>query len=99
MSAVNEPPSHLAEKYRLYAIWLEADYGSRPISDMIIVHVGRPVSFGTLCEQFILQHLELTVETTGQKIRVGSITGIQKIDNKNIPKYELTIDGILKEIK
>lgn len=95
---LNEPPAHLAEKYRLYALWLEADYGSRAISDMIIVHVGRPVSFATLCESFIFQHVELTVEKTNQKIMVNTITGIQKIDNKNIPKYELTMDGLLREI-
>lgn len=95
---LNEPPAHLAEKYRLYALWLEADYGSRAISDMIIVHVGRPVSFTTLCESFIFQHVELTVEKTNQKIMVNTITGIQKIDNKNIPKYELTMDGLLREI-
>jgi hypothetical protein len=95
---LNEPPSHLAEKYRLYAIWIETDYGSRPITDMLIVHIGRPVSFATLCETYIFQHIELTVGKTGEKIKVSGITGIQKIDNKNIPKYELTMDGTLKEI-
>lgn len=94
----NLPPDHLKEKYSLYAIWLDADYGSRPISDMMIVHIGRPISFATLCDTYIFQHVELTVEKTGQKIKVSGITGIQKIDNKNIPKYELVMDGTLKEI-
>ena len=95
---INEPPAHLADKYRLYALWLETDYGSRPISDMLIVHVSQPASFATVCENFIFQHIELTVQKTGQKIPTSSITGIQKIDNKNIPKYELTMGGMLKEI-
>lgn len=94
----HEPPNHLKDPYRLYALWFETDYGSRPISDMIIVHVGRPVSLATLCESFIFQHMELTVEKTGQKMKTNAITGIQKIDNKNIPKYELTMGGMLKEI-
>lgn len=96
---LNEPPIHLAEKYRLYALWLETDYGSRPTNEMLIVHIGRPVSFATLCETYIFQHVELTVEKTNDKIKVNSITGVQKIGNQNIPKYELTMDGILKEMK
>lgn len=93
-----EPPVHLQDRYRLYAIWMDADYGSRPTNDIMIVHIGRPVSFATLCESFIFQHDELTVEKSGVKIKTNLITGIQKIDNKNIPKYELTLAGLLKEI-
>lgn len=94
----HQPPPHLADKYRLYAIWIEADYGSRPTNDMLLVHIARPVSLGTLCETYIFNNLELTVLSSGQKIKTNLISGIQKIDNKNIPKYELTMDGSLKDI-
>lgn len=94
----HDPPEHLKDKYRLYAIWLNTDYGSRPISDMIIVHVSRPVSFATFCDSYTLNHIELTVQKTGQKILVSNVCGIQKIDNNNKPHYELTMDGTLKEI-
>lgn len=95
---LNEPPKHLADKYRLYAIWLENDYGSRPVSDMLLVHVARPLSFATFCESYIFQHLELTVVKTGVKIKTSGICGVQKVDNQNTPKYEITMDGNLKEI-
>lgn len=94
----HEPPEHLKDKYRCYAIWLATDYGSRPISDMLIVHLGRPMSFLSFVELYILQHQELTIEKTGQKIQTVNITGIQKIDNNNIPKYELTYDGVLLDM-
>lgn len=93
-----EPPAHLADKYRLYAIWLDRDFMSRPNQSMLIIHIGRPVSFETLCDTYIFQHMELTVEKSGDKIPVKGICGIQKIDNQNKPNYELTMDGTLKEL-
>lgn len=93
-----ELPAHLSEKYRLYAIWFDADYGSRPAQDLVIVHVRHPVSFRTFCDAYIFQHLELTVEKTGVKIQTSKISGVQKILNDNKPKYELTAAGQLIEI-
>lgn len=95
----NEPPGHLADKYRLYAIYLENDYGNRPANGLMIVHVGRPVSLESFMELFIFQNLELTVVSTNEKIKTEKITGIQKIDNQNIPKYEIMMGGLLKDIK
>jgi hypothetical protein len=66
---------------------------------MLIVHVSQGLSFASFCELYIFQNHELTIEKTGQKIKTNSITGIQKIDNQNIPKYEIVMDGTLKEIK
>lgn len=93
---LNEPPKHLKDKYYLYAIWLEADYGSRPTDDLLIVHVERPVSFATFCDTYIFQHDELTVEKTGEKIKANRVVGIQKIPNNQEPKYTLTQAGVLK---
>lgn len=93
-----ESPIHLAEKYRLYAIFFEDNFNVRPNGNMMIVHIGRPVSLGTLCESYIFQHIELTVEKTGEKIKTNEISGIQKIQNDNKPKYELAMGGVLKEI-
>lgn len=92
------PPSHLSDKYRLYAISFEQDYVNRANQNMILVHVARPVSLQTLCGSYIFQHAELTIEKTGEKIQTSRVCGIQKIDNGNKPKYELTQDGILREI-
>lgn len=94
----HEAPIHLADKYRLYAIWLEEGFENKLNQNMMIVHVGRPISFATLCETFIFQHPELTIEKTGKKIKTNIISGIQKVKNDNKPQYELTIDGTLKEI-
>lgn len=93
-----ELPGHLAEKYRLYAIHLDPGVNKRPNQAMLIVHIGRPVSFKTVCEKFIMEHVELTVVSSGEKIQTNGIIGIQKIDNANKPNYELTYDGLLKEI-
>ena len=62
------------------------------------VHIGRPVSFKTVCEKFIFQHIELTVVSSGEKIQTAEVIGIQKVPNGNKPKYELTLDGNLIEI-
>lgn len=94
---INEPPKHLQDKYRLYAIWFESGYGARPADDMVIVHVGRPVSFATLCESYIFQHIELITETQ-QQFLTNKIVGIQKIGNDNKPKYELTLEGKLLDL-
>ena len=94
----HEPPAHLADKYRVYALFMANDFNVRPTGNMILIHVGRPVSLATLCETYIFQHLELTIEKTGEKIKTNEISGIQKINNDNKPQYELTMDGVLKNI-
>jgi hypothetical protein len=95
---IHDPPSHLADKYRLYAIWLEEDFGSRPNQRMMIVHIGRPVSFATLIGTYLLGSTELTIEKTGEKLLTSRICGVQKVKNDNTPQYELTTDAILREI-
>lgn len=92
------PPAHLSDKYNVYAIWLEKDYVNRPNQNMILIHIARPVSFQTLCGSYIFQHIELTIEKTGEKIQTSRICGLQKIDNGNTPKYVLTMTGDLREI-
>ena len=94
---MKELPGHLADKYRVYAISFEEEYGSRPHDNLILVHVGRPISFETLCDTYIFQHLELTIDKTGQKIKTNTISGVYKIPNDNKPKYELSMDGRLLE--
>ncbi len=85
-----ELPDHLRDKYRMYSIHFEN-------SSMILVHINRPVSFKTVCESFIFQHLELTTDT-GQKFETNKIAGVQKIPNQNVPAFELTHDGLLKKV-
>lgn len=94
----HEPPDHLKSRFRCYALWLESDYGSRPNQEMMIVHIGRPLSFRNFCEAYVFQHMELTIEKTGVKITTNRIRGIQKIDDNNTPNYELTFSGQLLEI-
>lgn len=91
-------PESITDKYNLYAIWVEGGFGSRPVDTMIIFHVSRPMSFKTMCQSYILQHLELTIENTGQKIETSNICGIQKVPNSNIPLYQLRQDGTLINI-
>lgn len=91
-------PAHLAEKFMVYAIYFDDSFSKRPTGNILLVHIGRPVSLGTLCEAYIFQHPELTVETTGEKIKTNEINGIQKVANTNKPKYELTMAGVLKEV-
>lgn len=93
---MSQPPEHLSDKYRVYAITMTEDYQNRSEDRSIIVHVARPLSFKTFCETYILQHMELTVESSGAKIPTGKIAGLQKIPNQNTPKYEITADGVLK---
>ncbi len=94
---MKELPGHLADKYRLYAISFDEDYGSRPSGNLMIVHIGRPVSFETLCDTYIFQHLEFTIDKTGDKVKTNTICGVYKIPNDNVPKYELAMDGRLLE--
>ncbi len=95
---MSELPDHLKQKYNLYAIQLESGINKRPGQTLLMVHIGRPVSLGTVCRQFIFHHIELTLVKTGEKILTSSITGVQKIPNDNKPDYELTLDGNLNEI-
>lgn len=92
------PPDHLKEKYNLFALTFEEDYQNRAEDRSMVVHVGRPISMKTLCDTFIFQHLELTVERSNGKLKTNKIIGIQKIPNQNSPKYELTADGLLKDL-
>jgi hypothetical protein len=94
----HEPPKHLADKYRCYAIWIEDDGSGQQALKMILVHVGRPISFKTLLETYIFQHLELTTERDGRKIPTRLISGVQKVPNQNTPDYELRQDGTLGAI-
>lgn len=90
---------HLREPYRVYAIQLEAGVNKRPGQTILFVHIGRPVSFRTVCNQFIFDNIELTIETTGEKILTSGIVGVQKVPNGNKPEYELTATGILKPMR
>lgn len=93
-----EIPKHLHDKYNLYAIWLEEDFGRRPSDSMIIFHIARPVSFKTLIETYIYGNLELSIQATNEKIPTRLISGVQKISNSNIPLYELRQDGTFTSI-
>lgn len=84
-------PEHLSDKYRVYALRF-ADGG------LVKVHVGRPISFKTFAETFILQHVELMSEKTKTMFLVKDIVGIEKIPNSNKPDFEVTADGQLLEI-
>lgn len=95
---MQEIVEHLREPYRVYCIQLEQGMNKRPGDAVLFVHIGRPVSFKTVCESFILQHTELTVEKTNEKIPTVSIVGITKVPNGNKPTYELRLDGTLVEI-
>jgi hypothetical protein len=84
-------PEHLADKYRLYALRFEDNA-------LLLVHVGRPISFKTFIETYIFQHVELMDEKNKTAYAVARITGIEKIPNQNIPTFELTAAGQLVEI-
>src|SRR5665213_2816516 len=88
-------PEHLADKYRIYM--LRFDDGG-----MVKLHVGRPVSFRTFCETFILQHIELTTQKIGDQnvemFYTNNIVAIEKIPNSNKPDFEVTAEGILIKI-
>lgn len=92
------PPEHLRPKYRLYALWFQNDFGGRPTENMVIVHVGRPMSFRTLCDTYIFENLELTVESTKEKYEVAKLCGIQKVLDDNVPQYELAYGGRLIQV-
>ncbi len=77
----------------MYALQLENGMHTR----MIMVSVGRPLSFKGFVTNYIMQHLELTVVRTGEVIKVSEIVGIQKIPNENKALYEITADGKLLE--
>lgn len=96
---MDEIVEHLRETYRIYALHLENGINKRPGQAMLMVHIGRPVAFRTVCDKFIFEHVELTIEKTGEKILTSSIIGIQKIPNGNLPDYELRLDGTLVEIR
>jgi hypothetical protein len=95
---MQEIVEHLREPYRVYAIHMDPGVNKRPNQAMLLVHIGRPVSFKTVCESFIFQHLELTIQSSGEKIQTNSVIGIQKIPNGNKPQYELRLDGTLLEL-
>lgn len=84
----------LKEKYRLYALHFENGMHK----NMLLLHVGRPMGLKGFCENYIFQHMELTVEKTGAKWTTSQIVGIQKIPNGNKPDFELTYEGLLKDI-
>ena len=65
---------------------------------MIIVSVRQPGPFRVFCTSFIFNNIELTIEKTNEKIPVSHVVGIQRIPNQNIPEFELTPEGLLKEI-
>ena len=88
---MEEIVEHLREQYRMYSIHFDN-------GQMILVHIGRPVSFKTVCDKFIFEHIELSVEKTNQKFETNKISGIQKIPNQNKPAYELRMGGILVEV-
>jgi hypothetical protein len=89
-----ELPSHLAEKYRNYAI----HFDNGLTKNMIIVHIGRPVKFKSVLDHYIMDHIELTIQKTNVKLETANIVGVQKVPNDNKPDYELTINGVLLEI-
>jgi hypothetical protein len=95
---MDEIVEHLREPYRVYALHLDPGVNKRPNQAMITVHIGRPVSFKTVCTMFVFLNIELTIEKTNEKIPTNGIIGIQKISNGNKPDYELTLDGTLKEL-
>ncbi len=94
---------HTREPYRVYAIQLDPGVNKRAQQSLLTVHIGRPVSFKSVVELFILQHLELTIVSSGagsgEKILTSSIVGIQKIANGAKPQYELTLTGNLLELR
>ncbi len=89
------PVEHLREKYFIFSLQFENGLARR----MIMVHVGRPLSFRTFAEKYVLQHVELTIQRTNEKLEVNKLVGIQKIPNDNLPAFELTMDGNLIEIR
>lgn len=95
---MEEIVEHLRDPYRVYCIQLNQGINKRAGDAILYVHIARPVSFKTVCEKFIFQHLELTMVKTGEKIPIVEVVGIQKVPNGNKPKYELTLDGNLIEI-
>jgi hypothetical protein len=84
-------PEYLADKYRMYALRFEN-------GDLVKLHVGRPISFKTFCDQYILQHIELLNQKAGVLFKVAQIVGIEKIPNSNKPDFEVTAEGNLLEI-
>ncbi len=96
---MQEIVEHLREPYRVYCIQLDPGINKRATDTILYVHIGRPVAFKTVVEKFIMQHLELTVVSTGEKLLVSDVVGIQKVPNGNKPKYELTLDGNLIEVR
>lgn len=96
---MEEVQEHLREPYRVYCIQLNPGINRRAADAILYVHIGRPVSFKTVCDKFIFQHIEFTVVSTGEKILTSEIIGIQKVPNGNKPKYELTYEGNLIEVR
>jgi hypothetical protein len=89
-----ELPGHLAEKYRNYAI----HFDNGLTKSMLIVHIGHLLKFKSVFNNYIMDHIELTIQKTNSKLLTENIIGIQKVDNGNKPDYELTINGVLLEI-
>lgn len=88
----------MEDKYRVYAITFEPTMVKRPGESVMFVHCGRPTSFKTFCNKFIFDHMELTIEKTNEKILTSTVVGVQKIPNQVTPAYELTGEGLLREI-
>jgi len=96
---MQEIVEHLREPYRVYAIQLDPGVNKRAAQSLLTVHIGRPVSFKTVLEKFILQHLELTIVSSNEKIQTSSVIGVQKIPNGARPDYELTLEGNLIAVR
>lgn len=96
---MQEIVEHLREPYRVYCIQLNPGINKRPNQSILYVHIGRPVSFKTVCDKFIFQHAELTIVKTGEKLATTEVIGIQKVSNGSKPDYELTLDGNLIEVR
>lgn len=84
-------PEHLQDKYRVYALRFEDE-------SLLLVHVGRPISLKTFCEQYVFKHLELLNKTENLLFQTSKIKGVEKVLNSNKPDFELTMEGQLIEI-
>lgn len=83
---------------QVYAIHFEKEVNNRDNETLLFVRVAGLVTFKVMMESYIFQHLELTLQKTGQKLKTSSICGVQKIPFENTPAYELRWDGTLREI-
>ena len=84
-------PEHLADKWRIFMLRFDDN-------SMMMLHVGRPVSFKTFCQNYIFQHLELIDKKDSKLFKTNGIVAIEKVPNQNRPDYEVTEAGQLIEI-